>query len=339
MCAHLVDLERPPRRPFAPERVFDWQAWLPGLIVLAVVVLASLHFSETREFVRVAERARPLWLLAALSLQTLTYAAQGEVFRGPAKLRKVELRMATVYRLSLMKLFLDQAFPSLGLSGTVAVARELKHAGVPRALVATCVVISIVSFQLAYATAVVTAVPIIVAHRGANAVLIAAAVVFALAVSAWSAVVLALSKRRSPLPRTLVRLRPLRELLEFVKEADAALTGDVWSLTRATCCQLAIVVLDAATVWVLLLSLGEVVPPDIAFASFMLASMSKTVGVVPGGLGTFEAMAVAALNVAGVSVPVALSATVMFRGLSFWLPMLIGLVLYRGGRVQPCATR
>jgi Mg2+-importing ATPase len=60
------------------------------------------------------------------------------------------------------------------------------------------------------------------------------------------------------------------------------------------------------------------------FASFMIASVFRTMGIVPGGLGTFEATSVLTLRMVGVDLAVALSATLLFRGLSFWLPMLPG---------------
>src|SRR4029079_15403130 len=47
-------------------------------------------------------------------------------------------------------------------------------------------------------------------------------------------------------------------------------------------------------------------------------------GIVPDGLGTFEATSVSMLRMVGIDVAVALSATLLFRGLSFWLPMLPG---------------
>jgi Mg2+-importing ATPase len=40
-------------------------------------------------------------------------------------------------------------------------------------------------------------------------------------------------------------------------------------------------------------------------------------------------MSVLSLKLAGVAVSVALAATLMFRALSFWLPMIGGLALYR----------
>lgn len=53
---------------------------------------------------------------------------------------------------------------------------------------------------------------------------------------------------------------------------------------------------------------------------------------LPGGMGIFEAASVVTLKLVGVSVPVALVATLFFRGLSFWLPMVPGLIFSRGAR-------
>ena len=61
----------------------------------------------------------------------------------------------------------------------------------------------------------------------------------------------------------------------------------------------------------------------------MTSSLLRTVGFLPGGLGTFEATSVFTLKVAGVPIAVALAATLAFRALSFWLPMIPGLIYSR----------
>lgn len=55
----------------------------------------------------------------------------------------------------------------------------------------------------------------------------------------------------------------------------------------------------------------------------------RSICVTPGGLGVFEGAAVTTLHWAGVPLPMALSATLLFRGLSFWAPMLPGLLVAR----------
>jgi Mg2+-importing ATPase len=57
----------------------------------------------------------------------------------------------------------------------------------------------------------------------------------------------------------------------------------------------------------------------------MISSLVRSMGFVPGGLGTFEASSIVTLRMIGARTSVALAATLMFRVLSFWLPMLPGL--------------
>jgi uncharacterized membrane protein YbhN (UPF0104 family) len=57
--------------------------------------------------------------------------------------------------------------------------------------------------------------------------------------------------------------------------------------------------------------------------------VAATVLLVPGGLGTFEASAVAMLALFRVPVEAGLTATLLLRGFTYWLPMLPGLWLSR----------
>src|SRR5881296_1113276 len=96
-----------------------WLSWLMGIAVLFGVVIAARHFSEEQAFVRLAREAKPLWVLAALTLQAATYLAQGEIWRTVGRVAGTHLDVTLVYKLALAKLFFDQALPSAGLSGTV----------------------------------------------------------------------------------------------------------------------------------------------------------------------------------------------------------------------------
>ena len=78
MRAHL---ER--RRAHASRlKTADWLSWILGAAVLAVVVVAALHLSEAKAFVRLAEEAELRWLALALALQAATYLAEGEIWRA-----------------------------------------------------------------------------------------------------------------------------------------------------------------------------------------------------------------------------------------------------------------
>jgi len=90
-------------------RPSPWLPWLLGIAVLAAVIAAALHLSEGRDFIRLAEDAEPWWLTIAVLLQSATYAAQGEIWRRVGTRAGAPLPGWDAFRLSLAKLFADQA--------------------------------------------------------------------------------------------------------------------------------------------------------------------------------------------------------------------------------------
>jgi uncharacterized protein (TIRG00374 family) len=314
-------------------------SWVLGAVLLGAVVYVGLRSSEERAFVSIARRAQPGWLAAAVALQIGTYFSEGEIWGVVIRVAKVRVSPATTFRLSVAKLFVDQAVPSAGISGTLVFARALESAGMPRAAVRAAVVVGSVSYHLVYVLSLAVALVLLIATGHATVLIVVTSAVFAALAIGLSLFLLSLS-RRSAKPLLRMRKMPLvRNALELIADADRGLVRSHQLLATASGLQLAIVVLDAATVWVLCLSLGTTASPVGVFASFMVSSLFRTVGIVPGGLGTFEAASVLTLRMTHVPLAVALAATLLFRGLSFWLPLAPGLWFARRAVVQPRASR
>jgi Mg2+-importing ATPase len=192
------------------------------------------------------------------------------------------------------------------------------------------VVVNTVAYHAGYAASLAVALAILLARGRGSALILAASALFVVVAFLLALTVLVLSSRDSRAGTRALRRAPVvKTVLALLRQAEPRLTRRPWLHVRAAALQIAIGLLDAATIWVLIQSLGATAAPADVFASFAIATLFRTIGVVPGGLGTFEAASVVTLNLAGVAVPVALSATLLFRGFSFWLPMLPGLWLSR----------
>jgi Mg2+-importing ATPase len=229
------------------------------------------------------------------------------------------------FELSLAKLFADQALPSAGLSSSILIAKALEQRQLSSGAVNASVLINVASYHLAYVVALAGALVIVAWHQHTNALVVTTAVLFLLFSLGLSAAVLGLSGRHHQrLAHTLRTFPAVRTALDFLAGADARLVRSPRLLTATIGLQLAIVLLDASTLWALIAALGVTASASGVFASFMIASLFRTMGIVPGGLGTFEATSVLMLRMVGVDLAVALAATLLFRGLSFWLPMLPG---------------
>ncbi|HEX5215661.1 MAG TPA: magnesium-translocating P-type ATPase [Vicinamibacterales bacterium] len=322
-----------------PTRGLPWVSWLLGAALLGAVVAAALHFSEEQAFVGLVKHAEPWWLAVAMVLQAGTYLAQGGIWRRVGIAAGYHLEWKTAFELGLAKLFADQALPSAGLSSSVLIAQALTQRQLPSAAASASVLVNIASYHLAYAVALAGALAIMLWRGHSNAVVIVMAVLFLVFSLGLSSAVLVLSGRpHERLARRLRRFPWVRTTFEFIAGADPGLVRSRRLLAEATGIQLAIVFLDAATVWTLIAALGTVASASGVFASFMIATLFRTMGIVPGGLGTFEATSVFTLRMVGVDLAVALSATLLFRGLSFWLPMLPGYWFSRRAiapRVRP----
>jgi len=134
-------------------RGVDWVSWLVGAAALAAVVVGALHFADLEAFVELAVRAQWPWLAVACVLQAATYGAEGAIWRHVARAAGLQLPLGTAWRLSLVKLFVDQSIPSAGLSGTVVVARALSRLGIGHRQLTAGVVVRIVSYYVAYLVA------------------------------------------------------------------------------------------------------------------------------------------------------------------------------------------
>jgi Mg2+-importing ATPase len=298
---------------------------LLGAALLVAVVITALHFSEGRDFAIIFSEVKPWWLALAFLLQAATYSAQGEVFHGAPCFAGFPLPRLWLFQLSFGKLFLDQALPSGGISSAALAAAALEQRGVARGAAVSSAVISIASYYGAYVVALAVAL-IFATFLGHTAalILVLSALFLAFSLGLMTAILI-LSGRRPVAPGKLSRIPMLSGITNFLEDTDPKMVRNPKLLTEAVLWQLAIILLDAATMWVLIRSLGAFAPAVGVFVSFMVSNLFRTMGIIPGGLGTYEATAVITLRTIGVSIPVALSATLLFRGLSFWLPMLPGL--------------
>ncbi|HYX92256.1 MAG TPA: lysylphosphatidylglycerol synthase transmembrane domain-containing protein [Myxococcaceae bacterium] len=333
-------------RAAPPRRGNTLRSWLLGTAVLGGVVLVSLHWSEERDFAGLLHHARPAWLLVATLLQALTYLAQGGVWQVVLARTRFRPRLWHLYKMSLAKLFVDQAVPSAGVSGTLLIINGLTSRGVDRAPVMACVVVETITNFTAFVLALVLALALAAWIGEASLPIWIASAGFIAFSLGLVALLLHLARgKRVRLPGLAERIPGFRTVLDALTEAPPELARNGRILTEATGLNFAIHLLDAATLWCLLWAVGILAHPGAVFAAFMLSTLARTIGVLPGGFGTFDGTLVAVLNLMGIPVAEALSATLLFRGFSFFLPLVPGVLLSRaelrrgtGGTVlQPSA--
>jgi uncharacterized protein (TIRG00374 family) len=314
-------------RRMRPARLTLWLPWILGGALLTAVVIAALHYSEQQQIIELMQRAHPWWLVAAIVLQILTYVTESGIWLRVGEASGSRLSRHKAFELSVAKLFVDQAIPSAGVGSGIFVAKALEQR-MPERAVKAAVLLNFASFYLSYVIAMAIALFILVRHGHVHRVILGTAIASLIFASAVSALLLAASGHGlNRVAGWLKKLPILRKMYAYLAAADPKIVRGARILRDTILLQLTIVVLDVGTIWTLIASFGIRAPIGAVFTSFMIASMVRMMGIVPGGLGTFEASSVLMLRLSGIDLPVALSSTLLFRGLSFWLPMLPGWYL------------
>ena len=304
--------------------------WAFGFLALAALILVVLHIGEIQRFVELARSARPKWLLLALLAQVVTYVCAAAVWHRALKQVGHPRPLASLVPLGLAKLFTDQALPSGGVSGTVLVMRGLARRNIPARAAMAALLVGLVSFYSAYLAVVLLSFGVLWLHHQVNPALLAGVALFAIVAVAIPALVLWLRRwTNRPAPAWLTRLPGVTALLDAVAQAPTAPLRSPRLLGETFVLQFSVFLLDALTLWLAFLALGAPADFWVVFVSFVMASVAATLGPMPLGLGTFEVGSVGMLSLLGVPVEAALTATLLLRGLTFWLPMLPGLWLAR----------
>ena len=303
-----------------------WMSWFLGIASIAGVIVIATHYSEVGVLFQLLRKARPRWLAAALIAQAGTYFAQAEIWRSVGRKTGKLIPMSLLYKLALAKLFVDQALPSAGVSGTVVVAKSLSRRGLSNGAVVAAVVINTTSFFSAYVAALAVALAIVIKSGRDSSLIVSVSVVFMVLGAGLTAGMLALTGAHlSGIPKRIQRFKFVQNALKDARNADSKLVRDKWLQGVAGVYQLLTFLLDAATLWMLMHSLGGQPSVGSVFASFMIANLFRTISFIPGGLGTFEAAVVYMLKTGGTAYATGLAAALLFRGITFFLPMAPGM--------------
>ncbi|WP_428408467.1 lysylphosphatidylglycerol synthase transmembrane domain-containing protein [Hyphococcus sp.] len=305
--------------------------WLAGLLAgiaaLAALILFITHAGDITTFARQAANAKAGPLFGAVAVQALPYLITAFVWFLFLRRTGTPLKFMSLVPLSFAKLFADQAIPSGGLSGAAFFLFALTQRGVPDKAAFRTFVFTTSAYFLAFLGAAIISLIALSLAENAPPALSASVSAFAgffvlLTVLAGLAILYT-----APMPAFLAGRRFAQKAAEFLGAAIADIRHMPHLFAKLALLLLASRVMDGLTVMLISDAIGAPVPLFTGFIAVATASIAATIGPVPMGLGTFEAGMIASLSVFGVSVEDALTITLIYRGLTLWLPLLPGFAI------------
>jgi len=318
-------------RSFGMERRSKFIALIPGILLLAALVYAGVNYGKLARFAQLVGNIDPFWIAVACLFQLATYFSLALVWHRAFAVYGIAYPLGTLFPLAFAKLFADQALPSAGISGIAFVINAFRQRSVSAPVGMGVMLLTLLSNYIAFAIVAAASFLALWLHHDFHQWTVIVAGLFFVFVVTVPGAILLLKKRgiENGLPLWLMRLPVIAGVVATFDDVPDDMLRKPGLLFEATVYQTAIFALDAATLWAMLFALGEPAGFAVAFAAFVVATIVATLSLIPLGLGSFELTCAGLLVSLGAKLETALTATLLLRGFTVWLPMIPGLLLTR----------
>jgi uncharacterized protein (TIRG00374 family) len=311
-----------------------------GLYVVAPGVVALLN-----DWPRL-ERVRPLWFAILIVLETGSMAALWLLVRITLPTTRWSIAASS----QLAGNAASRVLPGGNATGTVVQASMLVRGGQPTGAVAAAMAsIGLLTTGMLLALPILTIPAVIIRPPPArqlqlglvvSLVVALVLVLLGLALLTWDGFVRWVGRmagRVIHLVRRRVSVSAVVETVAAQRDAVAAAFAGKWALALGSAA--ANRMLDYSALVASLYAVGARARPSMVLLAYVLALALTLVPITPGGLGFVEAGLTAVLVLAGVDKDQAVLGTLLYRLVSFWLPIPIGALAWAGWhlRLRPVA--
>lgn len=281
--------------------------------------------------------ANPLWFAAAFVFQIGTYLAVAAVLRILTLHLGHAIPLRRLLRLAVVTVFLNNAFPAGGASGATFLSRTLRRDGVP---VAASLLLTTVYYLASWSSFLVflavTFTYLLATHTLTSWQLAAGLTALGLA-AVFVGLLAFLANGGQRVVSVAARIaRWLKRDPDDVRRAVATFHQGFTNVLHAPDIRVRVImasgleqILDLLTVGALFLTFGIPVPLGVLTVGFFLANFVTWLSFIPTGLGIFEGSLVGIYTALGVPFEAAAIVVLVYRALSFWLPIPFGFTLYQ----------
>lgn len=326
--------------------------WRNALTILTFVALAGLAFAVREQLAQTLSNLRQVnlfWVLLIIPLEATNYFSQAHLYKNLFQIMGMRFRFRSMYRLSLELNFVNNIFPSAGVSGFSYLSLRMKDEGVSAAkatLVQTLrFVLIFISFQILLFVGL-----ILLSFNGgvSNITILVAATIATM--SAMITLIIGFiigSKKRINGFFTFVT-KALNKLIQVVRpnnpetfniesarnsftelhENYMIIRSDFSILKKPLMYALLANFIEIVVIYMFYVAFGQYVNPGAVIIAYAVANFAGLVSVLPGGVGIYEALMTAVLAAGGIPPSVSLPVTVMYRVVNMGVQLPPGYYYY-----------
>ncbi|AEV99587.1 hypothetical protein A4D02_27490 [Niastella koreensis] len=323
-----------------------WSLLLFAMFLIIATILVIIYFPEIKKELALLKKVKPFWLFTALLGQLLTYVFTAIVYLALLKVYKLPQlpHITALFKAAIISLFFNQTLPSAGISGNTYFFQFLARYRISKNKIISLILGELLIFYAAMETIIVTLLIICLftyrVQHAFTSTLTAGMIVYL--VFACMVVLAGKNNMLHRLYAKAMKLRLIRKIsnclagkmpVELLPAKEIQLREIVKhhkpDLAKAFFFQFLVVAADGFTLYVIFLGLGLQVSPFIILIAFICTKIISILPFLPGALVLYESSLSFFLSSTGIPVGAAIIATLVYRLLSFWLPMPVGAFLYR----------
>ncbi len=322
--------------------------WIFGLLVVAFVWVIITHYAQVKELSNTLAQAQGSWLaLAALGLG-LYFLVFSLSYKAAFWTVEVKSRVIELLPVTLSSLFVNVVAPSGGAAGAALFVDDLGRRGQPRSHVTVGAFLQLIADYSAFQFILAVGMLYLFLEHDLTSYEIAGSLILLViilgligipALGLWQPEALHrllnwAQNQANRLARWLKRPPLLaddwaeRAAAEFSQAAAAAASHPL-RLARTLAAALGAHLAQILILYLVFRAFGYSIEFWPLVAGFAIGILFLIVSITPQGIGVVEG--VMALTFASLDVPPATAAAValVFRGLTFWIPLVVGFLLLR----------
>ncbi|HUP26628.1 MAG TPA: lysylphosphatidylglycerol synthase transmembrane domain-containing protein [Candidatus Limnocylindrales bacterium] len=326
--------------------------WKTILTIVTLVALVGTAFAlrhQIYETINNLGKVNTWAVLLIIPLEVLNYIGQAKLYKGLFRLLGDRFKTKSMFGLALELNFVNNVFPSGGVSGFSYLSLRMKGEGVSTAK-ATLVqmmrfIMVFVSFQVLLSAGLFMLA--IVGDASKLTILVSGSLASLLLAGTLLVAYVVGSKQRindfftfitrllnglihlvRPKHPETINISRARHTFTELHENYLVLKRRIKELKKPLLYALLANVTEIAAIYVVYLAFGHAVNPGAVIIAYAIANFAGLVSVLPGGIGIYEALMTGVLAAGGVPPAISLPVTVMYRVVNMAVQLPPGYYLY-----------
>lgn len=327
----------------------NWKKILNYVTIFALVGLIVLLRDQIIDTYQSIDRLNLIILSLLIVWQALNYHAYAKMYQHILEMLGHKLEYKTMVRETMELTFVNNVFPSGGVTGISYFGFKMRSHGIPAS---KGTLIQVIKFMLIFLSMLVLisfALFALAFRDQASGFLIlfgsslVTATIFATSLIAY---VVGSKRRINVFMKTLARIinrivhvvRPHHpETLNLAKveryfedlHKDYLLLQNRWTeLASPLWWALVVNISEVLKIYTVYMAFGNYVNVGAIILAYVVANLAGLISVLPGGIGIFEALMTGVLVAAGVPAALSIQVTIMYRILSMLMQLPIGYYFY-----------